>query len=348
MCFLHVARADDAQKPKVAVFPLGGTADQAMREKVGFSFRAKLDRQGTYEPIDGPTMADLVGDKLVNFDTPSGDITKLATTGGAVVDLWGELDGKTLKMHVLDTRDPQSPVRDFQKQIGEPTDLRFAVEQILETLPGIAPFEHPSEMSVTDDPAARALFAANPNLLTHGNFDGKDASDAWDVLLRAEKYHPPVSDAPPEIDKVAIVADPGGKGSVLAMNMSKDVAESNGLACISSAVPIQPQKRYRLQFRYKSDGPVLHVFVKGYGTVEGEDRQIYTRQVPPSEATKGKWVTITDDLNPQNGQFAVTTLKVDLYTYLKAGTVMFGDIVLKEVGTQTHITHDQAVKTSTK
>ncbi|MBV8781099.1 MAG: hypothetical protein JO353_06850 [Phycisphaerae bacterium] len=132
------------------------------------------------------------------------------------------------------------------------------------------------------------------------------------------------------------------------MNLSKDVAESNGLACISDSIPIEPKARYRLQFRYKSDGPTLHVFVKGYGTVDGEERELYRRQVPPSGPTNGKWIVITDDLNPQHGHFAITTLRVDLYAYLKPGLVLFDEVVLKDVGVQTHLTNDEAVKTSAK
>ncbi|MBV8780663.1 MAG: hypothetical protein JO353_04635, partial [Phycisphaerae bacterium] len=161
-------RGDEAAKPKIAVFPLGGSADADAREKVAFSFRAKLDRQGAYEPIDGPTMNDLVGETAINYATPATDVTKLAASQGAVVMLWGELDGKTLRLHTLDTRQNPPAAQDIEKEIAQPTDLRFAVEQVLETLPGIEPFEHPSETSVQDDPQSKALFAKNPNLVKHG------------------------------------------------------------------------------------------------------------------------------------------------------------------------------------
>jgi hypothetical protein len=89
---------------------------------------------------------------------------------------------------------------------------------------------------------------------------------------------------------------------------------------------------------------VLHVFVKGYATVAGEEREVYRRQVPPSDATDGKWVTITDDMNPQNGRVAVESLRVDLYAYLKPGTVMFDDVIVKAVGKPSHIAKDDAIK----
>ena len=339
--------ADDAQKPKVAVFPLGGSADPDLREKVGFSLRAKLDRQGTYEPIDGPSMKDLVAqrDAPITFDTRLDELKTLSQDAAPTVFIWGQLDDKTLRLHVYDTRTPATPPSNLEKTISDPTDLRFAIEEVLQTLPGIAPFEHPSEVSVQDDPAAAALWKANPNLVAHGDFEGPDASASWNALLESQKYSPPVSPDMPDVDHVVIAPDPDQAGGhVLAMNLSKDTAENNGLACISTAMRIEPLARYRLQFRYKSDGPTLHVFVKGYATVAGEEREVYRRQVPPSGGTDGKWVTVLDDMNPQNGRVTVQSLRVDLYAYLKPGTVMFDDVVLKAVGKPSHIAKDDAIK----
>jgi hypothetical protein len=344
-------KADDAAKPKVAVFPLGGSADADLREKVGLSLRAKLDREGTYEPIDGPSMKDMVASRQdpITFDTKLDDVKALAADAGATVLIWGQLDDNTLKLHVYDTRKPSAPPSDLQKKIDQPTDLRFAIEQVLETLPGIKSFSHPIEVSVQDDAGSAAAWKANPNLVSHGDFEGPDASAQWNALLREQKFNPPASQEMPDVDQVAIVPDPGNSANhVLAMNMSKDVAESNGLACITTAIPIQPGRRYRLQYRYKSDGPTLHVFVKGYATVNsgqgGEEREVYRRQVPPSGKTNGQWVTITDDMNPQNGRVSVESLKVDLYIYLNSGTVLFDDVTLKAVGQLNHVAKDDAIK----
>jgi hypothetical protein len=347
VCWLSPARGEDAEKPKVAVFPLGGSADEGLREKIGFSLRTKLDRDGTYEPIDGPSMKDLVSsrDAPVTFATKVDEITSLATDAGAVILIWGQMDEKTLRLHIFDTRSPATPPSDLTKSIDDPTDLRFAIEAVLETIPGVKKFTHPSESSLQDDAASAAAWKANPDLLQHGDFEGPAASEAWFALLRSEKYHPPISGELPDVDRVAIVTDPDDpKNHVLAMNMSGDVAGSNGLACISSAILIQPATRYRLQYRYKSDGPTLHVFVKGYATINGEERELYRRQVPPSGRTEGKWVTVRDDMNPQNGRVAVETLKVDLYIYLASGQVMFDDVMLKAVGKPTHIAKDDAIK----
>jgi hypothetical protein len=140
-----------------------------------------------------------------------------------------------------------------------------------------------------------------------------------------------------------------GDQNVLAMNLSRTAAENNGLACLSESIKIEPKTRYRLSFRYKSDGPKLHVFVKGYTmakNLEGKlvEREIYRRQVPPTGKTNGEWVTIVDELNPQHPAYPVQYLKVDLYAYLHPGMVMFDDVVLKAVGAQTRVAKDKAIK----
>jgi hypothetical protein len=89
--------------------------------------------------------------------------------------------------------------------------------------------------------------------------------------------------------------------------------------------------------------------VKGFTTaktIDGKlgEREIYRRQVPPSEKTDGKWVTIVDELNPQHASAKVETLRIDLYAYLHPGVVEFDDVVLKAVGKQTRQMKDDAIK----
>ncbi|MDB5172578.1 MAG: hypothetical protein JWN51_1351 [Phycisphaerales bacterium] len=346
------------EKPKVAVFPLGGTASAELREKVGFSLRLKLERDGTYEPIDGPTMAELAGEKPVMLATGPEAVKALAEDQKPAVLIWGELnaDGSavgTLKLKVLDLREKDAKPEEMSKAVAKPTDMRFVVEKVLESLKGVKAFEHPSEAGVTDDPEARRLWKKNPNLVPAPNFA---EAGKWTALYMEEKYAAPVSDKLPATDKVCIyrlpeAPEPAHAGApradarahnVLAMRLSKECAENNGLACLSELIKIEPETRYRIQFKYKSDGPNLHVFVKGYTDapdINGHTipREVYKRQVPPSGGTDGRWVTVVDDLNPQNHQgFPVKYLRVDLYAYLAPGVVMFDDVRLKAVGAMTH------------
>ena len=82
-----------ADKPRVAVFPLAGTAPAAQREQVGFSIRAKLDRDGHYDPIDGPTMDDLAAGRTPPLETSPEELKALAKSESPAVLIWGEVDG---------------------------------------------------------------------------------------------------------------------------------------------------------------------------------------------------------------------------------------------------------------
>ena len=341
-------------KPRIAVFPLGGDGRADLRERTAFSLRAKLDRQGRFEVIDGPRMQEVTAQTQTSADFGSTlDSLKLAADAvDADVLIWGELARQTdgvskLRVHLVDRR-AGGKAKEVEKVISEPTDLRFAVEEALAVLPQVSPFEHPSEEAVQRDKVAEVLWKKSLNLVVNGDFS---QAGKWQGIYQAEKYEVATQDRPPAEDKVVIqrVTEGGITNNVLAMKLSQTCAENNGMACLSQAIKIKPKTRYRLSFRYKSDGPVLHVFVKGhtlFPNINGElvERENYRRQVPPTGGTQGQWVTIEDDLNPQHVQYAVQTLRIDLYAYLKPGTVMFDDVVLKAVGEQTRDARDAAIK----
>jgi len=342
--------AETPAKPRIAVFPLGGNATAEQREKVAFSLRAKLDRLGAFEVVDGPKMAEIArefGLDVTAATTPA-QLKEAADLAEANILIWGELSatqpGMALKVNLLDRASGGKPL-EVSKSIAQPTDLRFAVEEVLQALPQVSPFEHPSEQAVRHDAAADELWRRNPNLVVNGDFS---AAGKWKGIYQSELYDVAVQDDPPATDKVVIQRLPGGE-QVLAMKLSRVCAENNGLACLSDEIKIEPHTRYRLSFRYKSNGPMLHVFVKGYTAfpnVNGEvvQREIYRRQVPVTGSTKGEWVTIEDEMNPQHVQYPVQTLRVDLYAYLHSGEVSFDDVVLKAVGEPTRDARDAAIK----
>lgn len=338
------------EAPRVAVFPLAGSAPQEQRDKAGFSLRSKLDRLGLFEVIDGPKMQEMTADAGVSPDLamPEGQMRYLAAKANAQVLLWGEFSGSSLKVNLLDLRDANSSPRLIEKTLARPTDLRFAAEEIVEQVKGAARFEHPVETSTWDDPASDGAWTNNPNLLANGDFE---KAGGWTGIYQSQLYSVTLADQEPGEDSVAIVPNAGGSAgnNAIELKLSLQGAQTNGLAALSDLVSILPQTRYRLQFRYKSDGPVLHVFVKGYTKYPGPggkmaDREIYRRQVPPQGATSGKWITVTDDLNPQHVSLPVQTLRVDLYAYQRPGTVLFDDVVLKAVGAQTRQARDPAIK----
>jgi hypothetical protein len=340
--FLPVARADE--KPVAAVFPVGGDGDAATRERLATSIRAKLDRLGTFRVIDRYTMADLVGDHAIDASTDDRTLLAIAGSESPTLLIWGELVGTTFTARVLDRRDPAAAPVPFERAIERPTDVRFAVEQLLESIAGVEAFAHPSEAPLQEDAAAQAAWLANPNLQPDGSFD---RVGGWRAILRGEKYPPPFGQGLPQMDRVTIDPDETGNPR-LAIRMSLPVAESNGIAVLGDAIAIEPHTRYRLSFRYRSDGPRARVFVKGYTTAgdlrqQQVEREVYRRQVPVVDHTDGKWETVTIDLNPQHVRFAVQTLRVDLYVHLSAGLAEFDDVVLKKVGTPTRQAKDAAI-----
>ncbi len=346
---------DDLPKSRIAFFPLWGDAKEELRERAGFSLRQKLDRTGLYDVIDGPKMLEVAAESKVPITaaTPADAIIELGKLADAQILVWGDMNNTThgtrLHLQILDLRQKDAKPRSIEKLIKEPTDLRFASEEILQTLPGVKPFEHPSEVSVVNDALAEQLWKTNPNLVKNGDFS---AAGSWDAIYQSEKYAVTISDKLPATDTVNIYKmpqKPGQTNNVLVMTLSRTCAENNGLACLSDPIPIKPDTRYRLSFRYKSDGPTLHVFVKGYTigeniTGQKAEREIYRRQVPPTGASKGEWVTVVDELNPQHSAFEVQYLRIDLYAYLSPGQVLFDDVVLKAVGPQTHKAKDAAIK----
>lgn len=330
-------------KPKVAILPFGGSAPAVERERAALSFRLKLDRAGVYDPIDGPTMAELVGEKSIDLSTTADDVRKIVATESPTILIWGSLTDE-LKVNILDLREKTPQPKIFSAPYKHPTDLRFAVEKAIESLGGGKSFEHPDEVAVHQDEKAEKLWKTNPNLLTDKQSTFDDFAD-WRGILESAKYPLTVSDQDPDTDKIVIRKE--GDNQYLAMKLSRGVAESTGLACLGGIIKIEPKTRYRIQFRYKSDGPKLHVFIKGYTTFKGEEREIYRRQVPPTAGTNGKWVTIVDELNPQQRTFNVEYLRIDFYAYLGAGLVCFDDVIIKAVGEPTRDAHDEALDVPT-
>jgi len=347
-----VAVADQSpQKPRVAVFLLAGSADPDVRDRCAYSMCIKLDRDGAYEPIDGPAMADLAANAAspITFDTAADAVQNLAAPEHPALLIWGQIDalpGKTgrLRIRILDLRDPVRRVRSIERDIDQPTDLRFVVEDILMTLPGVKAFAHPQEQAVHHDAPSDAAWAKNPNLLVDGDFSQEDH---WQPLYMPGQTGLRFDAAPPATADHAVIVHSGGEAGVLAMNLSADAADGDGVACVSEAIQIDSAARYRLQFQFRSDGPEQRVFVNGYTAGRGlagqsELRAVYRRQVPGGGATGGKWITVECDVSPHNAEYPVQYVKIELAIYRQPGTAMFRDVQFKEVGRQTAATTQSA------
>ncbi len=325
-------------KPRVAVFPLGGDASEKERERAAFAIRAKLDRQGVYEAIDGITMLECVpAGKKVDFLTSIDEVIEWSKDEKPDLIIWGQYSTQ-IKLNVLDVRNSKLKAVEFSHDVGHATDVRFAVEALVETLPGSKGHEHMTEEAVVRDPIAEKMWREGPNLFAEGTFD---QAGGWRGILAGDKYPPQVVERAPKPDEVIIRKTDGNQ--VLSMHLTRPTAEGYGLACLGGKIPIEPKMRYRIRFRYKSDGPVSRPFIKGYFIHNGEEREIYRRQIPPAGATNGQWVEVVDELNPQHTTFQVEYLRVDFYAYLQPGVIEYDDVVIKTVGEQTRAAKDEAL-----
>ena len=121
------------------------------------------------------------------------------------------------------------------------------------------------------------------------------------------------------------------------MRLSKECAENNGMACLSEPIKVEPGTRYRISFRYKSDGPSTHVFVKGYTTgknVAGEkaDREVFRTQVSPTGADQRQVGDGGLRRQPRQPELPRRKPAVDLYAYLTPGIILWDDVMVKEIG----------------
>lgn len=350
-------RAEVPARPRVAVFPLAGDSAADLRERVGFAIRTKIVRDGTYDVIEGVTMAELAAGGPALASKPA-DVAKLVAHEKPAILIWGEIVGGTpeslrgamIRVKILDLRQLGAKPVVVENKIAEQSAIRFATEEIIATLAGVGPVRRPNERVVIDDENSRTLWEKNPNLVGNGDF-----SDAggWDAIFHAERYRIGVSTKLPAIDKIGIYAPATGadgeSSPVLAMVLSRDAAENAGLACLSDPIRIQPGRRYRISFRYKSERPMTLVFVKGYTTgkdIKGRpaERECFRTQVPAAGEADGQWHTIAADVNPYHPSFQVETLRVDLYAYLHPGVILWDDVVVKEIGPLTKQPDDAAIE----
>ena len=332
-----------AAKPSVAVFPLAGSAPAAQREQVGLALRARIDHDGHHRAIDGPAMDELSAGRHPMVAAAPAELVALAAARSPALLVWGEMDGDlngaagaTLRLRLLDTTDPAAAPRSVDRPVKKAADLRAALDAVLAavTAPPVAT-TRPTTAPVPSSPDG--LWQSNPNLLPDGDFA---RSGQWSALLRGDKYLLSLRDYPPDTDQAVLLRQPDGRGGLrsrLVLNLSRSTAESNGLSVLSGPAPVRPGGHYRLSLRYRSDGPSLHLFVKGYRPgkdLAGQpaDVECYRLELPPAGPTGAQYRTVTVDLTPHAvaGDGPVT-LRVDVYAYLAGGSVGVTEAVLKDV-----------------
>jgi hypothetical protein len=137
---------------------------------------------------------------------------------------------------------------------------------------------------------------------------------------------------------VTWMPNPDGPGKVIHYEMDGGTAGGYGMAYYSDWIAIEPGATYRFSCRYKSLGPTVKIFLKGYHEFPPQEgfpaqrRETYRRQVHPA-GEKKQWNSVVADFIPihANPNQQPTWLKVDLFAYWPKGEVFWDDIVLKKV-----------------
>ncbi len=367
------------KKPTLAVLPFvpltGDAKEKDLADRMRFAVSQKLSSDinavaanGTYDRLDNVQVDQVISALQISFaKTPpdADELQKLLATLDTQFTIVGTVKGRELTLTLYTAGTAAKTVTATIPP--DNTSPKLTVEKALTDLTGTA-FAHIRDTEVDhSDPQAEARFAARPNLVPDPGFElaakeGKKSAANWEVLL-GPQHDPPLlltatDSANLSQDRAAVIpvrspglslpplpAAPGAAPNdyCLMMRMSKGVAESNGLACESTWIPIEPDKKYRFTARYHSTGPTARLFLKGFAekpdqysdprNPDSMRREFYRAQILPRKKNDA-WDLIEMDLTPgtlKPTDPKIQWLRVDLYIYLTPGDVFFDDITVKKL-----------------
>jgi hypothetical protein len=245
---------------------------------------------------------------------------------------------------------------DPPKVIYEKTNVRtnsvseiphLYVKEMLDKLYGRTPGE-----AAKPDPAAEERWKNGPNLIVGGDFETVvgGVPKGWDS--RAGQLREPLGNL------VKCVAEHGSGGNrIIRFQFPQVVGDNEGVMYYSQYFPVHEGAKYRFQCRWRTTGPTVKVFIKGYDeadtvyrsesgpvgadAAEGDSssrnrpsgkemRECYRAQLQ-LKGPSGAWNTHTQDFTPAQTKYTPRWGRVMLYAYIGAGTVDFDDVVIKEI-----------------
>ena len=332
--------------------------DEPYGLRVAIAIGAKWAVVPGYEVVDQLSVAEAMETlKIVpGAEIPEAALHRLAETLGVQYIVYGSASGpgpsKRLIVREMDAR-TGIPILNKTYKLDYWTDLRFVLEDALSAATG-ATFTHPSEMLAILDPASTAAWENGPNLVNNPRFqDGADGRlTHWEAIIQDKRYGPPWTEqpiAPIQEDVTKMVlwspAPDDANTKVLQFAMPESIAGMNGLACYGDWIDAQPGARYRIAVTYRSDGPTMLNFIKGYALIDAGDglglrrREAYRRQFPKLGDTGGQWKTAVVDFVPsvlppgRSGRvpYELKWIRVELYGYWPKGRMYIKDVTLKLV-----------------
>ncbi len=100
------------------------------------------------------------------------------------------------------------------------------------------------------------------------------------------------------------------------------VAENTGLSFYSDPIAIAPGKRYRVSFESLGPPGGIKVWVRGYATVDGEERRQWEHIIMPTGAPEA-WRTTNAEVAPTAHRPDVRTIRIMLFAYYPAQVYWF-------------------------
>lgn len=364
--------ASQPHKPTLAVLPFFAASekDKPLAEKMRFAVSQKMSNDANggnqFDRLDNVQVEQLISALQLPWETytpdtlPSDDdLQKLLSTLSVDKTILGWVKNRTLTLRLYDG---QTLTKTTSIQIpSDKESPKAAVEKILTDLTGVQFAQLRLVEADHSNPAVEKRFAERPNLVPDPGFELAATTPDhlavnWHKILAAEDKPVPLITADaannlPE-DSVAIVPksvagdSKDSSGRCLMMRMSKHIAENNGLACISTWIPVDNGKKYRFAVRYLSKGPTARLFLKGFGyqpdqygggaqknDPEATRRQFYEAEVLPRKKNAA-WQTIDMDITPSPLKPTypkIQWMRLDLYIYLTPGDIFFDDVTFKKI-----------------
>jgi hypothetical protein len=203
------------------------------------------------------------------------------------------------------------------------------------------------------DLVAEANWNKNSNLVAGGDFQTgvNGVPKGWSTV-GGQKREP--------LGKlVQWVAEEGSSNNkIIRFTFDKSVGDEEGVMYYSDFFPVEEGAKYRFQCRWKSNGPMVKVFIKCYDDVNtpyqntttepadsDKSQQRTKNQYLPESAQRREvyrsqqnlkgpinvWNTQTEDFTPTHTKYSPKWGRVMLYAYLGGGVVDFDDVIVKQI-----------------
>ena len=336
------------------VFPFTSPDGGASGRQFAENLRLRARRLGltTVDPLSlNEAMA---GAAMPTLQAQAGDVAKLLKDRlGARLGVWGEVrpEGAGLVMEVRGMDVDKGAALTLSKtyRAAQPQLVNPAQDEVLLDLTGRRKPPVPEANPERD----AKVPTVGPELVRNGGFEAGDRTpDAWQRIdglttfwvhggptgkclkIVTDVYHDQWVEWEKKY-KEGATADQAPKARPTSGDKYDTVAGIYGVAYDSDPIPVTPGKTYKVSLSYRGDTTDFFfpkLFIRGWGTVEGEKRVLYDAYLALRSKSGGKeWesnvrlVTIPTDLKAK-----IEFVKLKIYAYWPPGTFYFDNVSMQE------------------